>query len=512
MSETLIDYDKTNKYLPESLRQFVGATDRVVVQDFEVFLPMYQGVERLAVFNNRTAAEFASGFTKLNYVYLRSGVAPRLLDVVVSKAVGRVWYQAEEENEVSFNDYLDSNYFSDALYKASEETAMTGRSIMVLYESDDETLEIASYNLFRHRLIYDKKKNVAEAWIYIVSMNVDASIKQVITEHRFYKNEKDEQGKKVKVPYQEFLVYDVRIDKTDSSKSTSTIIPNEKLSKEIKAAYPNITFNRPKKMNLPSIGVYDLRYTKVNKKFFDTDIPEAMFTDAVDNAVTIDTSITGKEVEKENGRGQVLLPDFDQGFNINEYISQEAAGGRLMRSLSVTFKDPTFKKYPTRSMEDSKPQNVQFDIRSSEWVNEIDNDTARLCENVGVGLLDYCPRLLGGQQRTDDEINAMTDITANTVKNFRNLNQGKINQLLTDVAIYHKLNIHVSIRWDMAAILNPTKNTQLIKEQLSAGLISRKEAIRRANPDLTPNEVEQLYKEVTAEIGAMATENAFNNF
>ncbi|MBO7079096.1 MAG: hypothetical protein J6W64_04740, partial [Bacilli bacterium] len=124
-NNTLIDYEKTNKYLPESLREFVGASDRMSRQDFRQFITMFRGLEQLAVFNNQTAAEFASGFTNLNYKYLRSGAAPRLMDVVVSKTVGRVWYQCEPK-EADFNAILDSNYFSDCLYKAFEEAAMTG--------------------------------------------------------------------------------------------------------------------------------------------------------------------------------------------------------------------------------------------------------------------------------------------------------------------------------------------------------------------------------------------------
>ena len=168
--------------------------------------------------------------------------------------------------------------------------------------------------------------------------------------------------------------------------------------------------------------------------------------------------------------------------------------------------------YPSRSMEDSKPINTQFDLRSDQWIQQISDDTARLCANIGMTVLDYDPRLLQAGQRTDDEINAMTDITANTVKGFREIIEAKINALLTDVATFFKLNVKVSIRWSMASILNPSKNTDLIIRQLQAGLISRKEAIRRANPDLNEKEVDDLYKEVVAEQGAMAAENAFNNF
>ena len=168
--------------------------------------------------------------------------------------------------------------------------------------------------------------------------------------------------------------------------------------------------------------------------------------------------------------------------------------------------------YPSRSMEDSKPINTQFDLRSDQWIQQISDDTARLCANIGMTVLDYDPRLLQAGQRTDDEINSMTDITANTVKGFREINEAKINALLTDVATFFKLNVKVSIRWSMASILNPSKNTDIIIRQLDAGLISRKEAIRRANPDLNEKEIDDLYKEVVDERGAMAIENAFNKF
>jgi hypothetical protein len=224
----------------------------------------------------------------------------------------------------------------------------------------------------------------------------------------------------------------------------------------------------------------------------------------------LDSSITGKEVDKEIGRGRILYPDFEQGSM--GVMDPSMMGSRVMRSLSMQNQSPIMTPYPSRSMEDSKPINTQFDLRSDQWIQQISDDTARLCANIGMTVLDYDPRLLQVGQRTDDEINSMTDITANTVKGFREINEAKINALLTDAATYFKLNVKVSIRWSMASILNPSKNTDLIIRQLQAGLISRKEAIRRANPDLTAKEVDDLYKAVEAEQGAMATENAFNNF
>ena len=499
MSETILDYDKTNKYLPETLRQFVGTADRIVHQDFAQFMPFYSGVELSAVFNNKMAAEFAGGFTNLNYQYLRSGTAPQLLKTFVRKAVGQVWYQAEEENEVVFNDYLERNYFSNNLKKATKEAAMTGRSIMVVYPKE-EKVEIATYNLFRHRIVFDSKMNVKEAWIYINRIDNKDSYSNVICEHRYY-------GKVDKKPYQKFTLY--QFDSRAANKATPQEVADEYIPKNILETYPDIEFNVAKKLEYPSIGVYDIPYTLDNSKFIDVEIPESMFVDALDTGVCLDSSITGKEVDKEIGRGRILYPDFEQG-NIG-VMDPSMMGSRVMRSLSMQNQSPIMTPYPSRSMEDSKPINTQFDLRSDQWIQQISDDTARLCANIGMTVLDYDPRLLQAGQRTDDEINAMTDITANTVKGFREINEAKINALLTDVATYFKLNVKVSIRWSMASILNPSKNTDLIIRQLGAGLISRKEAIRRANPDLNEKEVDDLYKAVEAERGAMATENAFNN-
>ena len=513
---TLIDYEKTNKYLPTSLREFIGATNRISTLDYRAFLPMYQGVEQLAVFNNQTAAEFASGFVStLNYMYLRSGVAPKLLDIVVSKTVGRVGYQtnvSEEEVEAK----MSKDYFSDCLYKGFNESASTGRSLMVLYQEEEEgKVNIESYNLFRHRCIYDKHKNVKEAWLYMVrAKGEQVGFENTICEHRFYKRTRLEDGTFSEIPYQEFLVYAVRYDKEDRTDAKYEKIETDKIDKNILRQYPDINFNVARELPFGNIGVFDIRYTAVNKKFIDSDIPEAMFVDAVDEALTVDTSITGKEVEKEIGRGQILIPEFGKGADFTSYQTQGAVGANVLRTIGHTYKNPIIMPYPSMKMEDSKPSNIQFDIRSEQWNAQIDNDVARLCESVGVGLIDYAPRLVGASQHaTDDEINAMTDITANTVNNFRNLNQRKINEMLSTILFALGFeDTTASIRWSMAAILNPSKNTDLVIKKLQAGLISRKAAIQQANPDMSEAEVEQMLKEINGEMQQMQVATSFNNF
>ena len=508
---TTIDYEKINKFLPQSLRNFVGATNRISRQNYQEFLTMFSGVELLAVMNNLVAAEYASGYSQFNLTYMRSGIPPRLLDIKVSKAVGKVYYQTSGDEKL-MNDKFDSFYFSQMLYKAMEQAAQTGRSALVVYgDFDNQEAHLECYNLFRHRIRYGKKKEVKEASLFITRIDSDRlGTEYTIEEHRFYKKKRNDDGTVAFIPMQEFIVnksiYEHE-DKRDAKTVKLDVIPDE-----IQESFKDIKFNQPRELvGFISIGVYPINHSKTNKKFPDLDIPEAMFVDAVDNALMVETSITDKEVEKEIGRGQIMIPQFGKGSQIGTYITPNQAG-MMVRELPTSYRNPVIMPYPTTSMEDSKPTNVQFDIRSEQWEHSIDGDICRLCASVGIGVIDYDARLLQSGQRTDDEINAMTDTTANTVSAFRNLNTYAINQCLECVGQLLGISSPIAIRWDMASILNPTKNADLVVKLFTNGLISRKEAIRRANPDLNDHEVDEMIKQIDAEKDSVAVPMAFNSF
>ena len=509
---TTIDYEKINKFLPQSLRNFVGATNRVSRQNYQEFLTMYSGIELRAIMNNLVAAEYASGYSQFNLTYMRSGVPPKLLDIKVSKTVGKVGYQIKNEGEAELEEKFDSNYFSNMLYKAMEQAAQTGRSVMVVYGNyDNNEAHLECYNLFRHKLVLGHKKEVKEAHLYITRIDgTKAGYEYTIEEHRYYKQTKNNDGTIKFTPMQEFIVNSVvyeREDKTDAEVTRLDQIPEE-----IQKKYSDIKFNQARELKgFNSIGVFTINHSKTNKKFPDLDIPEAMFVDAVDNCLMVETSITDKEVEKEVGRAQIMLPEFGKA-QIGTYIDPSQSG-MLVREMPTTYKNPIITTYPTKSMEDSKPTNVQFDIRAEQWETSINGDICRLCASVGIGIIDYDSRLLqGGNHLTDDEVNRMTDITANTVKAFRNLNTYEINKCLECVCILLGINTPAAIMWDMASILNPTRNTDLVIKKLQAGLISRKKAIAQANPEMTPSEIEDMIKQIDAEKDSTAVPMAFDNF
>ena len=103
-------------------------------------------------------------------------------------------------------------------------------------------------------------------------------------------------------------------------------------------------------------------------------------------------------------------------------------------------------------------------------------------------------------------------MTANTVTKLRNINTYEINKCLECVGTLLQVATPIAIRWSLAQIINPTKNAQLVKQLFESGLISRKEAIKRTNPDLTSNEIDEMIKDIDNEADSRAVPMAFNNF
>lgn len=505
-----IDYAKDNEFLPQNIRAFIGDKYKIIVQEFDTFFTLFTGIRKRALWNNFNAAKFACGWTILNMTSLQSGVAPRLLKIKCDKTVGKLFYQAKDDKEAKVDEIFPKDYVSKKINEAAKKSSMTGRCAIALYAAENQKPYIICYDAFRHQLEFDDKGDVLSAELYINKLDNPASIFSYyfIIEKRYYKDGKPYQ--RIGVTYQAFSIE--HQEEADATYELET----KDIPDWLKEQFKDIKFNREQELQgFTDLGVYHWDETAFNAKFPDIDIPEAMFVDALDTIVTVENGLTDKEIEKEIGRGQVLIPEFGKGFEPpmvgNVGFNQSAIAMHTFAPSGK--KNPIVRQYPSVSMDKQSPLNVQFDFRPDQWALSINEDICRLCAIVGIGVIDYDSRLLGGgSQRTDDEINAMTDITRQTVEASRNLNEPEINKLLACLSALYGLPQPVKIRWSMASIINPTKNAARIQGLYAAGLISKKQALRELYPDLMESEINDLYAEIQKETSYNPEEEIIRNY
>ncbi len=502
------DYEKENIRLPLTMRKVIGIQNRVTKQNQQTFLRMFTGSEQMAIQNNLNASEIATGFIPhVHYSNLMSGLAPKLKSILVRKIAGKVFLEGEDAAVDGVKKQFTEAYLTKKLKVAFDYSISTGRCTMVVdWDVNRSKVKIRNFDLYRTKLYYDQYDELIGADLFLNDYSKELMQAYIIIERRYYNGD----GK----PCQKFIVTKCTWD-NDSSMTTKLEEYDDikRVPETVIKKFSNIKFyNEIELSGYTDLGVYPIDNTVSNVYYPYSNIPESQYLTIQDLLIENDITRTNKNVDQEFGRSRLLIPEF-----MNNGLAQFAGGSKgnvanHFGGFNPTYgiaKDPIMAKYPTKSMEDSKPTAVQFDLRTEQWRADISGVVGDICSAFGISILDYDPRLLQMGQRTDDEINAMTDITRATVEDKREIAEESINAMLKLISTLYSLEKPMFLRWSMKSIINPSKNAALITTQLANGTISQETAIKRENPDYTKAELEEELAKIKGETKAK-TNNDFN--
>ena len=145
----LNDYSP-NRYLPEPLRVWLNQPNKVYSLVEINYLRIFSGYDLMAVLNNKFASNLASGYTEANRSNLMSGIAPRLLQILVNKVVNKVDYIGYKDCE-DIEKVVSKDYLTIKLKKSFNNAIRTGRDLLVLYVPKDgsKAIYILNFNSFR---------------------------------------------------------------------------------------------------------------------------------------------------------------------------------------------------------------------------------------------------------------------------------------------------------------------------------------------------------------------------
>lgn len=497
-----LDYEKQtpNFGLGKTMRGIIAQPNRVTKHNQEDYLNLFEGIELEALRNNMKASEMATGFIRdVHYRNLMSGLAPTLLERLVGKIANKVYIEestTEEEttNTTTLKDKFSNAKLSSILKKSFSFSISTGRAINVVDFTNDNVV-VRTFDIFRTKLnkINDELK---DAYFYLDVKNGRPLEKYFLMEHRYFNGDNQ--------PCKRYELIFMRWNNQDLAPAEVVAFDKvENIPDKMKEYYKAKGFTFLHEYILEgfndSLGVFEINNTAVNLLYPYVDVPTSQYQYIQDLLLEYDTTRTYKEIDKHLGRGRVVRPEHMQSFGAGVGNVHNVAAMILPRNQAKGEDDMLFTTYPSTKLEDNKPLSIQFDLRTEQWRNEISGLVGDICSAFGLSIVDYDPRLLQTGQRTDDEINAMTDITRSTVEEKRELATESINEMLKLIARLYNVNDNVFIRWSLSSILNPTKNNALISTQLQNGTISHEEAVKRANPDYTSKELQEELKRINAD-------------
>lgn len=506
-----LDYEK-NMALGETLRTYLAMPNRVTKHDQRDYLKLSSDIELAALNNNLNATEVSTGFINaIHFQNIMSGLAPTLLDRLVNKITSKVYIEEAEENNDQLKEKFSNCKLNVILKKAFTMSISTGRAVNVVDKTSDDVI-VRTFDLFRSKIIKTNEK-ITEAFLYLDINKVKAMDAYFLIEHRYFN--------KNKFACKRYEIVFARWEReSGNAKDIMSFDDVEKIPSAIRKKYEDMGFSLMKEYILEgfdnTLGVFAIDNTAINILYPYVDIPLSQYQFLQDLFVEYDTTRTFKEIDKHFGRGRIVRPEHMQSFGSASIGNvKNIANINLPFNKTASSDDLLYTTYPSTHIEDNKPMSIQFDLRTDQWRSEISGLVGDICAAFGLTIIDYDPRLLQMGQRTDDEINAMNDITRSTVENKRELATESINEMLKLIAKLYNVGDSVFIRWSLSSIINPTKNNALITSQLQNGTISHEEAVKRSNPDYTSKELKEELQKINNErqqAQANTINTTFENF
>jgi hypothetical protein len=160
-----------------------------------------------------------------------------------------------------------------------------------------------------------------------------------------------------------------------------------------------------------------------------------------------------------------------------------------------------FRSVKSMAPDKQAPFFFQSDYRQSDYNADLDQIKGRIADAIKISPADFGSRTQigdGGSNKTATEITALTGISKTTVEEMRlSISDGM--EELFRVILKHAFNdenAKCSMVFNSSQSADPMSETEDIIKQKDAGLLSRKVAIQRKNPNLSNEEIDKLIEEI----------------
>ena len=158
-----------------------------------------------------------------------------------------------------------------------------------------------------------------------------------------------------------------------------------------------------------------------------------------------------------------------------------------------------FTKVDYASTEDKKPEPIQFNLRSQEWVTTRNNLLESIATAIGISPSTIASYLNDNSNRTAREISSEESATALFIENRRKLFAKPINKLIERILLFYGYSDCVVAKFSKSGQTNTTLVTENTISAYNAKLMSQYQAVKNLNPDMSEEELQNEIKRIDKE-------------
>lgn len=269
------------------------------------------------------------------------------------------------------------------------------------------------------------------------------------------------------------------------------------------------------------IGLYNVQNKSVSASVADiAGYADSTLHTALDILYSIDFNYTSQQLDMYWGKTRVLLSKEMQPRTVQTSIDGKSFIPYEARPIdsfagSAPLDSDFYNKVVDNNSVDGKPIQPEFiqpDLRGEAHKYIRDADLELLASKVGLSSSTLANHLQYNNPKTATQVVAEEDTTAVSVNNKRNLAGVAINKLMQDVCAFYGLKgDDAHIVWNKYGVNSPQENQELLAEY-TAGLLPKREFVKRRYPDLTDKQVDEWLAELEAETPQMEKDYNLGGF
>ena len=432
----------------------------------------------------------------------------------------------------------DESDLDNQLLKVFILAAAGGTSYMKSNASNDGEMWVDSWRADQCWSDVDFKGNVNRAKFLIskytktVPNNEQQSRNFYLVEDRFYATIKDAKEYKkqyrddilgFKMPpnlhigksYVKYQVFEMQgvVNDFNQGVNLGRALNWEDLPKEIKDsiidAYGTIRLNIPQKLPFIDLGVDMFKWTS-----FISNLPQLPYGESVIAKIQAylfeyDFVNSAMNTDVYLGRGRVMIPKSLQS------PTRQGVQGSVTGGYNQGLDSFIFTKVDYASTEDKKPEAIQFDLRSTDWVTTRNNLLESIATAIGISPSTIASYLNDNSNRTAREISSEESATALFVENRRKLFSSPINKLIKRILLFYGFTDCVVAKFSKSGQTNTTLVTENTISAYNARLMSQYQAVKNINPDMSEEELQAEIDRINEEQEKLRSQNesfGFNDF
>lgn len=269
------------------------------------------------------------------------------------------------------------------------------------------------------------------------------------------------------------------------------------IKKSIRESYGALRLNLPQRLPFIDLGVDMFKWTS-----FISNLPQLPYGESVVAKIQTylfeyDFMNSCMNTDFYLGRGRVLVPKSLQN------PANKNAGNSYNQGLDSFL----FTKVDYASVEDKKPEAIQFELRTQDWLNARNHLLECMATAIGISPSTIASYLNDSSARTAREISSEESATALYVENRRKLLTRPINDAIKRILLFYGHTDCVVVKFSKSGQTNTTLITENTTKAYQAGLISKYQAVKNLNPDMSEEELNAEIKRIDAEQKQLQDQN-----